>query len=363
MNILIVRLGALGDIVHTVPAAAALRRAVPAARIDWVVDARHAGFAELVTSVDRIIRLDKPALSAWVDLVKRLRPGRYDVALDFQGLMKSAVIARASGARRVIGFSIWHLREKTARPFYSTVDSPDHPGHVIRKNLRLLSTIGVHSTAVEFPLARVASPARDRVKQDAGARPIALVNPGAAWPNKRWPASRYGEVCAFLREVRGMCPVVLWGPDEEALARAVVDASNRTAQLGPPTTVADVLELSREAALMVSGDTGPLHIAAAAGTPIVAIFGPTDPERNGPWSAEDIVVSRHGACGCHYQRRCRRTVWCLEDLTVAEVTAAIQQRMAKGTPSTPPTPLTPSAPATPQTPPAQATPARGAEPG
>jgi lipopolysaccharide heptosyltransferase I len=359
MNILIVRLGALGDIVHTVPAVAALRRAVPGARIDWVVDARHAGFTELVTSVDRVILLDTPTLSAWIDLVKRLRPGHYDVALDFQGLMKSAVIARASGARRVIGFSIWHLREKTARPFYSTVDSPEHPGHVIQKNLRLLSTIGVHSTAVEFPLARVASPACDRVKQAAEGRPIALVNPGAAWPNKRWPASRYGEVCAFLREVRGMFPVVLWGPDEEALARAVVDASNRTAQLCPPTTVADVLELSREAALMVSGDTGPVHIAGAAGTPIVAIFGPTDPERNGPWSGEDIVVSRHGACGCHYQRQCRRATWCLEDLTVAEVTAAIQQRLARPAPSTP---STPSAPATPSAPSAPAAPATSSTP-
>ena len=116
MNFLIVRLGALGDIVHTVPAVAALRRAHPDARIDWVVDARHAAFAELVLPVDRIIRLEKATVNAWVDLVRRLRPYRYDVALDFQGLMKSAVLARASGAGRVVGFSIWHLREKGARP-------------------------------------------------------------------------------------------------------------------------------------------------------------------------------------------------------------------------------------------------------
>jgi len=327
MNFLIVRLGALGDIVHTVPAVAALRRAHPDARIDWVVDARHAGFAELVTSVDRVIRLEKATVSAWVDLVKRLRPQRYDIALDFQGLMKSAVLARASGAVRVVGFSIWHLREKGARPFYSQVDAGQPDPHVIRKNLSLLSTIGVSSTAIEFPLARAASPAVDAVRRETGGGRFALINPGAAWPNKRWPASRFGEVAAFVREVRGLQPYVLWGPAEQSLARDVVEASGGAARMAPATTMADLLELSRAAGLMVSGDTGPLHVAGAVGTPLVAIFGPTVPARNGPWSPDDVVVSREAACGCHYQRQCRQAQWCLQDVTVAEVTAAIQHRL------------------------------------
>jgi heptosyltransferase I len=327
MNFLIVRLGALGDIVHTVPAVAALRRAYPDARIDWVVDARHAGFADLVTGVDRIVRLEKATVTAWVEIVKQLRPHRYDVALDFQGLMKSAVLARASGARRVAGFSIWHLREKGARPFYSEVDGGQPDPHVIRKNLSLLSTVGVSSTAIEFPLAHRASAALDAVRKDTGGAPFALLNPGAAWPNKRWPAARFGEVAAFVREVRGLQPYVLWGPAEQSLARDVVDCSAGVARMAPATTIADLLELSRAAAVMVSGDTGPLHIAAAAGTPIVAIFGPTDPERNGPWSPDDVVVSRYGGCACHYQRQCRQARWCLDDVTVAEVTAAIQHRL------------------------------------
>jgi lipopolysaccharide heptosyltransferase I len=334
MNILIVRLGALGDIVHTVPAAAALRRAFPDALIDWVVDARHAEFTELVTCIDHVIRLEKASVPAWIDLVRRLRPSRYDVALDFQGLMKSAVVARASGARRVIGFSVWHLREKTARPFYSEVDGQEAPGHVIRKNLGLLSSVGVAGGAIEFPLARSQSAALDLVHESSaragGPASFALINPGAAWPNKRWPAARFGDVASFLRDVRGLTPFVLWGPGEGALAQEVIDASSGAARLAPPTTTADLLELSREAALMVSGDTGPLHIAAAAGAPVVGIFGPTDPARNGPWSADDVVVSRHLACGCHYERRCRQRAWCLEELPVAEVTAAIQQRLAAG---------------------------------
>ena len=122
MNILIVRLGALGDIVHALPAAAALRAAMPDARIDWLVDAKHRPLLDLVHGLDRIVTLNGSSVSAWIDVVRRLRQVPYDAALDMQGLMKSAVLARASGARRVAGFSIWHLREKTARPFYSATD-------------------------------------------------------------------------------------------------------------------------------------------------------------------------------------------------------------------------------------------------
>jgi len=125
-----------------------------------------------------------------------------------------------------------------------------------------------------------------------------------------------------------MASIVLWGPGEEPLARTVADRSLGAARVAPPTSLGDLLELSRAASLMISGDTGPLHIAAAVGTPVVAVFGPTDPARNGPWAPSDVTVSRFGACGCHYERRCHRDGWCLADVTVAEVTAAIQQRLS-----------------------------------
>ena len=125
MNILIVRLGALGDIVHTIPAAAALRAAFPEARIDWLVEAKHRAVLDLVMGIDRVVALEGRSLAAWADVVRREREVAYDVALDFQGLMKSAVLARASGAARVAGFSVWHLREKAARPFYSETDATD----------------------------------------------------------------------------------------------------------------------------------------------------------------------------------------------------------------------------------------------
>jgi len=338
MNILIVRLGALGDIVHAIPAAAALRAAYPAARIDWLVEAKHRPILDLVTVIDRVIPIEARTLGGWIEAVRRTHQVPYDVALDFQGLMKSAVLARASGATRVAGFSIWHLREKSARPFYSETDAGKNVHvdaaangetlHVIAKNLGLLSVVGIETTTIEFPIARVASKALDQVLGMLGGKPFALINPGAAWPNKRWPSERFGEVAAFLRDVRGLRSVVLWGPGEESVAQSVADAASGAAHIAPATAIADLVELSRAADLIVSGDTGPLHIAAAVGTPAVALYGPTDPHRNGPWADGDVTVSKYDVCGCHYERRCRCERWCLEGMTVTEVTAAVQQRLA-----------------------------------
>jgi lipopolysaccharide heptosyltransferase I len=333
MNVLLVRLGALGDIIHAIPAAAALRAAFPDGRIDWLVEAKHREIVDLVTVVDRVVPIERRSVHGWIDSAAVLRQVRYDAAIDLQGLLKSAVLARMSGAARVIGFSIWHLREKTARPFYSATDGAPAGArdgeHVIQKNLQLLRTVGVQDETVRFPLARVESPALGHLRAAIGDRtPFALINAGAAWPNKRWPAQRFGEVAAFLREVRGLQPVVLWGPGEDALAQAVVDASGGAARVAPPTRLGDLIELARAAALMISGDTGPLHVATAVGTPTVALFGPTDPRRNGPWAERDVSVSRYDTCECHYDRRCHASAWCIESIAVPEVTAAIQQRLS-----------------------------------
>jgi lipopolysaccharide heptosyltransferase I len=327
MNILIVRLGALGDVVHAVPAAAALRHAFPDARIDWLVDAKHRAIVDLVTAVDRTIPLEHQTFAGWIDVVRTMRRTAYDVAIDLQGLLKSAVLARGSGAARVVGFSIWHLREKTARPFYSDAHEAEG-GHVIAKNLRLLRAVGVDDDEIRFPIAEVPSAALDTLRQQLGGRPFALINPGAAWPNKRWSPERFGELAAFLREACGLDPIVLWGPGEEALARQVIAASSGTAIEAPRTGLADLVALTRAAALVVSGDTGPLHIATAVGTPTVSLFGPTDPARNGPFAADDSVVSRFDACGCHYDRICHHSPWCLDGVQAAEVCAAVQRRLA-----------------------------------
>jgi len=312
--------------VHALPAVAALREAHPRATIDWLVDARNLEIVRLVPVIDHVVVLERPTLAGWLDVVRILRRQPYDVAVDLQGLLKSAVLARASGARRVVGFSIWHLRERSARPFYSETAEPA-AGHVIRKNFALVAALGAREGVWRFPLAGVASSALDAVRARVGEGRFALLNPGAAWPNKRWPPDRFGAVARFLRERYGWISVVLWGPGEEPLAREVEAQSAGAAVAAPPTAIGDLVELARAAALMVSGDTGPLHIAGAAATPLVALFGPTDPGRNGPWDARDRTLSRYDRCGCHYRRRCRRAEWCLADITVDEVTRAIEERV------------------------------------
>jgi len=136
------------------------------------------------------------------------------------------------------------------------------------------------------------------------------------------------EVAAALRERFGLRSLVLWGPGEQPLATAVVRASGGAAEVSPPTNITDLVAISHAARVMVSGDTGPLHIAAAVGTPIVALFGPSDAERNGPWSTADITISRVHACSCLYQRQCSQPQRCIDDVTTGEVIAAVERRMS-----------------------------------
>ena len=328
---LIVRLGALGDIVHAIPVAAALRRAFPTVRIDWLVSARHRELLDLVPVIDRRLVINDrvgaedgaPMLAA----IRELRRARYDVALDLQGLLKSAVLARASGAARVVGFSSAYVRERLARLFYTETRELDGVPHVVFQNLALLQALDLTVVSPEFPIERVDSAVAVHVRERTAGR-YALLNPGAAWPNKRWPPSRFGAVAVSLRERHRLASVALWGPGEQSIAEAVVASSNGAAILSPPTSIADIVALARGAALMISGDTGPTHIAAAVGTPIVGIFGPTRPARNGPWASADVTVSRDAVCQCHHLRRCRLARMCLLDIGVDEVVGAVERRLA-----------------------------------
>ena len=341
-RILIVRLGALGDIVHAIPVAAALRRAFPNARIDWLVGARHREILDLVPVIDRRLvvrdRGDAGGGTSLVSAIGELRKSRYDVVIDLQGLIKSALIARSSGAPRVIGFTARYLREPLARLFYTDVHDPGGGGiyapsetrHIVQINLGLLETLGLTTGAAEFPIegSDHASPngcAAQMLEQTGGA--FALLNPGAAWPNKRWPPERLAGVAAALRGRRGLRSVVLWGPGERELGEQVVAEAGGAAVLAPETTIADVVALTRAAAIMISGDTGPTHIGAAVGTPIVGLYGPTRPERNGPWLPEDVTVSRAAICRCHHLRRCKLDTMCLLDIHVDEVITAAERRL------------------------------------
>jgi lipopolysaccharide heptosyltransferase I len=329
---LIVRLGAMGDIVHAIPVAAALRRSFPDARIDWLVAAKHREILDLVPVIDRRLAFHD---SSFVGAIRELRSAHYDVTFDLQGLIKSAALARSSGAPRVVGFSSNYVRERLARAFYTDAHDPGRGGtfdpretrHVVELNLGLLQTIGLTVARPEFPIDCVDSAVARQVAAQAGGR-YALLNPGAAWPNKRWPPPRFAALARSLKDRHGLASAVLWGPSEQPLGEEIVAASAGAAVLCPKTTIADLVALARGAALMVSGDTGPTHVASALGVPLVGIYGPTRPSRNGPLSADDVAVSRDMTCECHHLRQCRRERMCLADIAVEEVVAAVDRRLA-----------------------------------
>lgn len=326
-SVLIVRLGALGDVVHAMPVVAALRDAWPAVTIGWAV---HAAYADLVSWVPGVSRVHPLAQAIDLHAVAGMRRARYDVCLDLQGLMKSAAYARASGARRVIGFSRSIVREPLAALAYGETGGVPG-GHVIDTNLSLLARLGI---APAPPVLRLNVPSSEvlvSVRQLLGGAtvPFALLNPGAGWPNKRWPAASFGALADRLWQRSGLRSLVLWGPGEEALAAEVVGGSiERAAVVAPPTGLGDVLAIARAAAVLVAGDTGPLHLAAAVGTPIVGLYGPTPPGRNGPWAGDDRWVSRHAACECAFKRRCTADTWCLGTVGVDEVADVVAERLA-----------------------------------
>lgn len=331
-SVLIVRLGALGDVVHAMPVVSALRDAWPEARIGWLVREAYAGLVGLVDGVARIhVVRDTPDLAA----VREMRSAGYDVCLDLQGLLKSAAYARASGAHRVIGFSRDLVREATAALAYTETGGVPG-GHVIDRNLSLLARLGI--TPAARPGVRLTVPASVVVSSShallGGADvPFALLNPGAGWPNKRWPAERFGHLADRLGADHGLRSLVLWGPGEESLAAEVVRASETgAAVMAPQSAIPDVLALARAARVVVAGDTGPLHLAGAVGAPLVGLYGPTPPERNGPWSPLDRWISRHAACACVFKRRCTAKTWCLSQITVDDVAAVVAERLAMGVP-------------------------------
>jgi len=325
---LIVRLGSMGDVIHAIPAAAALRARFPEARIDWLVDPRYVALLEMVQGIDSRIAVNTRRLGETMATLTDLRAVGYTAVLDLQGLLKSAVLARAAGAERTIGFTTAHLRERTAALFYTHRVDPGGTAHVIFKNLALLEPLGSRDTRAAFPLEIPDSAVAEAVTARFEGAPYALINPGAAWPNKRWPPDRFGALAANIRDRFRLRSLVLWGPGEESLADRVVSASAGAADRAPATSITDLFAIARGARLLVSGDTGPLHIGGAVGTPLVALFGPTFASRNGPWSAADVVIARTDACACLYRRRCRRGAPCINDIQLPEVVAAVERRLS-----------------------------------
>jgi heptosyltransferase-1 len=345
MRLLFVKLGSIGDIVHALPALAAVRRALPGAKVSWVVER---GAAEILrdnpllesaivvdTKALRRVPVSGETLSATRRQLRRLRASAFDSALDFQGLLKSALIARLSGAARTYGFARATLREPASRFLLSeTVEVPAHT-HVIRKNLALVAgALGISvpddANDFEFPIATTPEHEREaeKIVRETGS-PFAILNPGGGWVTKLWSAERYGALADLLLTEHGLRSLVTFGPGEAELAQRVVASSTHGAARAVSLSLKGFYELTRRAEVYVGGDTGPTHLAVAAAAPVVGLFGPTEWWRNGSPRADDIEVGRTDiSCriDCH-RRTCSK--WICMDIEVARVAEAVAERLRR----------------------------------
>jgi len=319
---LIVRLGSMGDIIHTLPAAFALRAAFPRASIGWVVEER---WAELLCAsseprsgprsarrplVDKLHVVDTRAwrnnllsTHTWeraAAALSELRAPRYEVAVDFQGAVRSAFLARCSGAPVICGFR--QPRENAASMLY-TRPVIAHGSHIVEQNLSLAEAMVGHSLEMpkpQFPCDEAAEKRCAAWLQHESVGDFMLMNPGAGWGAKQWPPQRYGQVAKHLAQ-DGLQVLVNVGPAEEKLAEVVEEASAGSAK-AVSWPLAELIALTRRARLFIGGDTGPMHLAAALGIPVVAIFGPTSPARNGPFGTQSIVLRSPSSTTSHSHR-------------------------------------------------------------
>jgi ADP-heptose:LPS heptosyltransferase len=335
MKALIVRLSSIGDVVHTLPALAALRRS--GWDTGWVVEPPGRPLLEGHPMLERLVAAPAARglrLVAARHAVRALRGQRYDAAIDFEGLWKSAAWARLSGAKRCLGYGgPWRRQPMSAWILRETVHLPADLPHVIDRNLSLLRPLGVEAVGLrEFPLPPSEKQARavEAALAGLGSGPFAILNPGGGWTGKLWPPHGYAFLARGLRE-RGILPLVTWGPGEERLAERVVTESEGAAVKCFPTTLLELVELARRARLVVAADSGPLHLACAVGTPVVGIYGPTDPARNGPFSARDRVVRRTPICSPCHRRRCATHEGVMEAIEPSEVLRAVDGRLSLAT--------------------------------
>ena len=334
---LVIRLSSIGDIVHALPAVAALGRAHPQAEIHWVVEDRFSDLLSANPYVSRVIKLDtlgwrkSPASGSTMAEIlqgfQALREYQYDAAIDFQGLMKSAIFSRLCHSQRRIGLA-W--QEPLAALLYTDRVSPKNCTHIIEINLALVEPLGARPSKWEFPLPDN-PPDREAVRNQLerlGTNEFIIVNPGGGWKSKRWSPENYAELIARLSDRIPFDILVTGSPQEVDVAQAIVTGAGVPCAKWFPSTLLQFIALAREARLLIGGDTGPLHLAAAVGTPIVAIFSSADPrntpERNGPFNAADIIL-----CGPRPARQAGHSKHLnyLEGVSVESVIKAALQRL------------------------------------
>ncbi len=342
MKILIVKLSSIGDIIHTLPVLSAIRRAMPEAEISWVAEKKSAGILQNNPLLENLIEIDTKSLRSKSignklltagEQLRKLRGFRFDVTLDFQGLLKSAAIAKLFKSKQRFGFSKDQLREPASRFLLSETFDVSPKIHIITKNLELARQalgIEVPTANFEFPIFTEES---DLIESNEivsrSGKDFAILNPAGGWLTKLWSAEKFGKLADKLWENHGLTSIIATGPQEKNLAEIVLKSSKSGRIVPSSPSLKGFYELAKKAQVYVGGDTGPTFLAVAAGAPIVGIFGPTEWWRNGSPNPEDICVERtdiNCRIDCH-RRTCEK--WICMDIDLETVLRAVGVRMNK----------------------------------
>ncbi|NQU44902.1 glycosyltransferase family 9 protein [bacterium] len=354
-SILIVRLSAIGDVVHTLPGLRALRRRFPDARIGWLAEELSAPVLVGHPHLDKLYVIPKKRWrgSPWRtllngesrDFFRNLRADKWEVAIDFQGLTKSGLAAWRSGAKKRIGFAGEDARELNRLFTNTRILPPPDARHVIERNLSLLQALDIktekHDVAWDFP---------DFSREEKELEPFLIgenggldlrngflaLNVGAGWETKRWPSTYFARLLITLAQRRqdvGQPPfpaVLIWGPGEEHTCQEIIGTCGNSlpVRLAPPTNLRQLAALLGKATVLVGGDTGPVHLGAALGVPVVGIYGGSDPVRNGPWGNQNIVIQARGPeCIPCWRTNCKYTQYlaCMKSIQPETVADAVEK--------------------------------------
>ena len=333
-NILIVKLSAIGDVIHALPVACALKQTYPDARITWVVEKAAYDLLTNNPYIDEIIIFDKPKFKSLTGLLsngyqfsKLLKDHNFDLAIDLQGLFKSAAISYLSGApKRLVYCNARELSDKIGQRICGNYEH----GHVVDQYLDVARHLGCKIDQVEFPMniAELEAQKAEDIANHAGLKlenPYVVLAPGTNWPSKCWPTTHFAKLADELYN-NNIIPVIIGGPNDQRLAQEILANTHvPPIDLTGKTSLKQLAYIIKKSQAFVGGDTGPMHLAVAVGRSVVTMFGPTDPKRNGPYGKNHkVLLGLHSCQGC-WQRKCPKNSDCLAEITVQQVVDKLQE--------------------------------------
>ena len=311
-KILIVKLSSIGDVIHTIPTISILKEKVPEVKIYWIVKEHIYPILEFFPYMEEIIPVRKG--EKWTKLIKKLKEKDFDVAMDFQGLIKTGILTHLSGAKIKIGWGKNEIKELPGTIFYNIKINAPEKKHIVQKSIKFLKSLGIEDVnglpeiKINFPPA-LKEKVEKKIEREFKGKKFVILNPGGKWHTKRWAPENFSELANFIKEKYPFEISVIYGNDEKKLAEKIREKAPFVKLFD--LNLEELFFFISKCEVYVGGDTGPTHMASLLNKKIVAIYGPTSPERNGPFNREFRIAYKNLECSPCYRRKCRDPI-CME---------------------------------------------------